>query len=96
MHKKRDIKPSTGVFKEVTFLDNSMVLKDGKSNYYFGIKPFEENELLKKAHIEKKDFTNFIEGHGLSHFAMPISNKNVSLDKLKGAKSVFEYLEGLK
>jgi hypothetical protein len=96
MEKKRDIKPATGTFTELTFLDSSMVLNDGKSNYYLGIKPFNENELLKRAHMEKKDFVNFVDGYGLSRHAVPLTDKNFSLDKLRGAKSVFDYLEGKK
>lgn len=96
MDRPRGIKPATGKFTELTFLDNSMVLSDGKAMYYFSIQPLKEDKAAQIAHLTGKDFINMVEGYGLSHHVAPASDKKYSLDKLKGAKSVFHYLEGKK
>jgi len=91
--KARKIKPAADKFTEVTYLGDGMVLSDGKDNYFFGTGTDAEKQLLKKAHLEDRNFKAIIYGYGLSHHELSLQDKNISLDKLKGMKSVMPLLD---
>ena len=96
MESTRKVKPATGKFTELTFLGDSMILNDGKSNYYFGIGKLKDDKAAQLAHLTEKDFTNFVEGYGLSRHQVPAASKQYSLQKLKAAKSVLEEVDDKK
>lgn len=93
METARNVK---GKFVSLTFLDDAMVLSDGKANYYFGIIPVAENKALMQAHMIEQDFLAIVQGYGLAVHKVPASDANFSLDKLRGAKSVYDYLDARK
>lgn len=93
METARKIKPATGNFKELTFLGDSMVLSDGKQVYYFGLEPVAEDENMKRVHLTEKDFASMVDGYGLAQHNVPAGSKHYQLDKMKAAKSIYDYLD---
>lgn len=87
-----DARAVKGKFVSLTFIGDAMVLNDGKSDLYFGIVPVTDNKVLEQAHMTEKDFSGVIIGKGITRHAVSANDKHYSLEKFKGEKSVYDYL----
>lgn len=96
MERPYSIKPATGKFTQLTFLDDRMILNDGKNNYYFGLTSVKKDQLMQLGHLGEKDFKAAAEGYGLSRHQVPATSKQYSLDRLKAARSVLEDIDNKK
>jgi hypothetical protein len=82
-----------GKFVTLTFIGDAIVLNDGKADFYFGIVPIADNKALEQAHMTERDFSGIVIGKGITRHAVLVNDKHYSLEKFKGAKSVYDHLD---